>query len=182
MSKEFFVIKPHFYIYIIIVLTIASCSNNSEQPKKQTSRANDTTGKLSTSEFKSIPILSRELVQENDTFYADEDCFCSSRVLVFDTVKRQLNVFSWCQHKDSPEKGPDFGAYAFEKILPDSSIQFSGTGSVPTEFPCIQIKSLGHDSLMTLRDCSSQKMYFFTSMRLLNNYEIRDHDCDDVQG
>jgi hypothetical protein len=182
MSKESFVIKSHFYIYIVFILTIASCSNNPEQQNKQKSGAKDTPDILSVSLFKPIPILSRELLQENNTYYAEEDCFCSNRVLVFDTIKKDLRFFSWCKYKESPVNDPDFGVYTFEKVLPDSSLQFLSSSGVSTEFQCIQLKTSGTDSLMTLHDCNSQKKYFFTSIRLLKNYEVRVPDCSDVQG
>jgi hypothetical protein len=176
------VIKLFFYIYFISLFLLISCSNNPDNKHKRTESPAASTRPQTSSEFKLFSILSRELQQESDTLFADEDCFCSNRVMFFDTAKLSLSVFSWCQYKESPENDPDFGTYKFEKILSDSAIQFSGTPGTPTEFSCIQIKTSGTDSVMTLKDCDSQKLYFFTSMRLLQNYEIRIHDCSDVQG
>ncbi len=186
--RETFVDKRSFYTTIlcffisIFITCMASCSNNPEQQNKQKSGAKDTPEKLSASLFKPISTLSRELLQENNTYYADEDCFCSNRVLVFDTITKSLRVFSWCKYKESPVNDPDFGVYTFEKVLPDSSLQFLSSSGATTEFQCIQLKTSGVDSLMTLQDCNSQKKYFFTSMRLLKNYELRISDCSDVQG
>lgn len=174
----------HTFIFslCICVSSLVCTSNNAGQQQKQETVSNVTSGQRSISRLYYIPGLSRELIQENDSFYADEDCFCSSRVLVFDTNTKNLNVFSWCRYKESPANDPDFGIYTFEKVLPDSSVQFQSNSGASNEFQCIQLKTSGADSLMTLLDCTNQKKYFFTSMRLLNNYEVRVPDCSDVQG
>jgi hypothetical protein len=164
------------------LLVFSGCTKekNDVVPVLKSEKSNEV--KSVTVQWKMFPLKTRELQKDNDTLYIEEDCFCSRRVLELDTLKKTLKVFSWCAYEKEHTTEPDFGTLELEKIVSDSTLQFSAKEIQDGHYSCLKMRVIRSGSTIEIEECNSTKVYYFTSFNNIDNYKKRVQDCDDFQG